>query len=728
MVTSVIRTAGEVKYRSKEDLAREEFFNQPDGFPFDGFRIEDVNLPPEEEKAALQVDDAEEVAQDVAANVETGFGTSIGIDGLPIASAEKFDKLETVIRKKFEAHGHIKAGCLWMPKDEEAGKTKGYAFIEYSKGQEAMAACREMDHFPFDKSHTLRVYRIDELDRLTTVPEEYTQPEKAKLDELSHVETMAWMMDKRGRDQFLVQHAQQQAVCWNDPKKRQAEEFFSRTSWSDRPMSWSPLGTYVATLHHQGVALWTSKADNSFERASRFPCVGVQKVDFSAGEEFITCYSVVQQRNAPPDVVMTVYDCRSGRKLRQMQECLPRLLVGRMRININQIVEPFLSWSPVAPALAAKLAPDSVQIYTGADMTLLDKKSLPLEGVQDICWSPQDNSLAVYQMEHGNLPARVAIIALPDRTELRQKNLFAVHSAKLYWHPNGTYLAVHVEKHTKSKKSTYATIELFSLKNLSNITNDVLELPNKNEKVLQVAWEPTGDRFAVIHSEQMGRVSVSFYSMLEKSIKESARLLGTINNRPVTSCHWSPAGRNVVLAALDGNAGNLEFFNVDDMATLRTQQHFLCNNIKWDQTGRFVCSWVDDNRDMEHGYVMWSFTGEMLYRNRYNTFFDFAWRPRPPCQLQPETERQIMKNLRTYAKRYDEQDEQLMAAADTEQMRARQRKRMEWEAFLEAKEEWEKEQQAALEQFLGHPLVDPPSTLAEINVQHIIDVKAEPYQ
>jgi Eukaryotic translation initiation factor eIF2A len=70
----------------------------------------------------------------------------------------------------------------------------------------------------------------------------------------------------------------------------------------------------------------------------------------------------------------------------------------------------------------------------------------------------------------------------------------------------------------------------------------------------------------------------------------------------------------VLLAGLDTNAGTLEFFNADDMATLRTQAHFLCNNVKWDQTGRFVCSWVDDARDMEHGYVMWSFTGEMLYR------------------------------------------------------------------------------------------------------------------
>lgn len=77
-------------------------------------------------------------------------------------------------------------------------------------------------------------------------------------------------------------------------------------------------------------------------------------------------------------------------------------------------------------------------------MTLLDKKAVTLEGVQDICWSPADNVLAVFQQEHGNLPARVALLSLPDKRELRQKNLFAVAGAKLFWHPQGSYLAVHV--------------------------------------------------------------------------------------------------------------------------------------------------------------------------------------------------------------------------------------------------------------------------------------------
>lgn len=90
-----------------------------------------------------------------------------------------------------------------------------------------------------------------------------------------------------------------------------------------------------------------------------------------------------------------------------------------------------------------------------------------------------------------------------------------------------------VAKHTKSKKTTFATIELFTIKSHSDVINDVLELPNKGDKVLQIAWEPKGDRFAVVHGD-MGpgsKFSVSFFTMLDKTMKQGAKLLGTITNR-----------------------------------------------------------------------------------------------------------------------------------------------------------------------------------------------------
>lgn len=134
---------------------------------------------------------------------------------------------------------------------------------------------------------------------------------------------MVWMTDRRGRDQFVIQHDRQHRVCWNDAKKGCAEIFFDKsapTEWSPLPLSFSPLGTYICSLHPPlGAALWVSRSNGAFERVMRLPSPNVQKADFSAHEELVTLYSVVANRSGIPDIVMAVFDVRSGRKLRTLQ-------------------------------------------------------------------------------------------------------------------------------------------------------------------------------------------------------------------------------------------------------------------------------------------------------------------------------------------------------------------------------------------------------------------------
>lgn len=76
----------------------------------------------------------------------------------------------------------------------------------------------------------------------------------------------------------------------------------------------------------------------------------------------------------------------------------------------------------------ARLGKNMISVYETPEMVLLDKKSLKLEGVQDFAWSPADSIICAYQSEQagGNLPARISLIKVPERTELRQKNLFNV--------------------------------------------------------------------------------------------------------------------------------------------------------------------------------------------------------------------------------------------------------------------------------------------------------------
>ena len=171
-------------------------------------------------------------------------------------------------------------------------------------------------------------------------------------------------------------------------------------------------------------------------------------------------------------------------------------------------------------AFFARLSKNAISVYQAPEMGLLDKRSIKLEGIQEFQWSPSEPLIAAYTTEQGNLPARVVLIKVPERTEVRQKNLFSVsgecgershpsrrggtkglwwpqhhaslhrvegsmappikeplrHAAliydvspplpdiKMYWHPQGDYLAAKVERFTKTKKSTYTGFELFSIR------------------------------------------------------------------------------------------------------------------------------------------------------------------------------------------------------------------------------------------------------------------------
>ena len=81
-----------------------------------------------------------------------------------------------------------------------------------------------------------------------------------------------------------------------------------------------------------------------------------------------------------------------------------------------------------------------------------------------------------------------------------------------------------VDRHTKTKKTIYTSFELFCIRE-RDIPMEVLELPNKTEKVLTFAWEPQGHRFVIVHGDGP-RYNVSFYSMKDEKGKLSVKPVG----------------------------------------------------------------------------------------------------------------------------------------------------------------------------------------------------------
>ena len=60
---------------------------------------------------------------------------------------------------------------------------------------------------------------------------------------------------------------------------------------------------------------------------------------------------------------------------------------------------------------------------------------------------------------------------------------------------------------------------------------------------------------------------------------------GTVPGKACNHISWSPQGRNIVLAGFKALNGQLEFFNVDEMETMATAEHFMATDVEWDPTG-----------------------------------------------------------------------------------------------------------------------------------------------
>ncbi|KAK9824494.1 hypothetical protein WJX72_010811 [[Myrmecia] bisecta] len=669
---------------------------------------------PEDDDMGIESEDDEIAEEEI--QTESGFGSVIVVDNLPCVSPEKYEKLLGVVTRLFSRVGTIREGGLWMPTDPETKDSLGFAFIEFLTPAEAHAAREQTNGYKLDKSHTFVVNMFDDFEKYLKVTDEYQPP--APKEYVPTDNLLEWMMDRRGRDQFVVRYGDETEVHWHDAARRQPEEVYKRTFWTESFVQWSPRGTYLATVHRQGVAVWGGP---KFVRLMRFSHPGCVLIDFSPCEKYLISYSS-QEPNNPREkasLTLNIFDIRNGKKLRNFTGGTEDFAVGAAAGPGGSLKWPVFKWAGGCDdKYFARLGKNAISVYETPDMGLLDKKSLKLDGVHDFAWSPAEPILCAYQTEQsgGNLPARISLVRMPDRQELRQKNLFSVSDVKMFWHPQGDYLAVRVERYTKTRKSTYSAFELFSLKE-RDIPMEILELPDKSEKIIDFQWEPRGNRFAILHGDGP-RPTFSLYCM--KDLKTTARgvqLIGTLPNKQANCMSWSPQGKFLILGGLKALNGQLEFFNADDFETLNAAEHFMCTDIDWDPTGRYVATSVTSIHQMENGYNIWLFNGELLYRTPKERFYQYLWRPRQPTLLTPEQERDILKNLKQRTKRFEEEDEALALESDAGLVAMRKKLMKDWEDWLESKREWIEQNEATRRAILGDRLQEGEFTVEQVEVE-----------
>ena len=412
--------------------------------------------------------------------------------------------------------------------------------------------------------------------------------------------------------------------------------------WTDLFTQWSPQGTYLTTIHLQGVALWGGA---SFDRINRFAHPEVKLVDFSSYERYLVTWSPrpIEATGSPMSPFtdddagnnVAVWDVVTGALVRTFP------MVGAAADPASdaskRIVWPMFKWSP-DEKYAARVTPgQQISVYETPSLTMLGKKSIKIEGVVDFEWAPlndqerealeaerngsaapgsshRENKLAFWMPEVMNQPARVSLMSLPSRAIIRSKNLFNVHDCKLHWQSNGDYLCVKVDRHTKTGKTKYCNLELFRLRE-KEVPVQVIEI---KDAVVAFAWEPAGSRFALITSNdpnlgnplpgQMPKTALSFYAYDQRK-GDFLSLKTFSDNKSCNNLFWSPKGRNVLAATLGSNSKfDLEWYDLDldkpegaaaqsehnaadAIRCLVTREPYGTTDIEWDPSGRYVATY-----------------------------------------------------------------------------------------------------------------------------------------
>jgi len=233
-----------------------------------------------------------------------------------------------------------------------------------------------------------------------------------------------------------------------------------------------------------------------------------------------------------------------------------------------------------------------------------------------------------------------------------------------------------------------------------------VEVVELKDTVLDFSWEPRGERFAIVSSNDPNvgntgpgitiKTDVSFYQLDRQ--KGDFKLLRTLGNRTTNVIRWAPRGRFVVLATMGSSSkSELEFWDLDFLQDdssrketewgsgiqhLGTADHYAVTDVEWDPSGRYVAtsasSWT---HTLENGYAIWNFRADEIEKHIIDRFKQILWRPRPRTLLSKEEQRQIRKNLRDYGRQFEEDDLAEASSVSAELIAHRKRLVDEWNAW-----------------------------------------------
>jgi len=241
--------------------------------------------------------------------------------------------------------------------------------------------------------------------------------------------------------------------------------------------------------------------------------------------------------------------------------------------------------------------------------------------------------------------SKITLLQIPSRNTMKTQILgYDVKKAHLYWQSEGTFVAINMH-HSGSRSSwkiNNCAIGVISVKDR--------QMPySKTDRlgfIVFFAWEPAGDRFAVIHNPRTKRdePDVSVFRVQSTGVdKGKCKRVLLLPKRRMTEIYWAPRGGRMVIVHVDPKrrmGGELEFIDVAKVTAngegsiVKDLMHETVTDIQWDPSGQYLVTATTMRLDVASSgddtkYIVWSYQGVKLFEHKIKHFFQILWRPRP---------------------------------------------------------------------------------------------------